>query len=444
MTKRLVYSLLGLFVLLIIRSNAARAESICLISTKSELSAEIAREVLDVLDSAISLPAVDCFVITDVSHTSENTYLVSIAGISGDLQSYSIQDNASWFSVVALQRQLSGDLRGTLKGTDEFERMINNFPLTESAQDEIGGVVTYTEYLETQGYGTAYFPFYNMTSVLYGTLGVHDHGDSGWKAVDFVSWNDAGMAPNAVYASVAGIVTNICRDDTQMGLKIGPFYYLHMVNNPDIEVGYYFGVHDYIAHLVTGNFNDDCGYASQQPGAYHLHFAFAPVNHQLTLESWTLDTQTEIWTYGTITRSKNHLIGPADWGGIFPPPPPEDPAPTPTPGGPGEPTPTPGGPLPPPTPGQGNNGTNFWTFLTNGVKDIGAAIAALFPQHKEGVDLALSISEYANLPIKIVYITGVYNFKWPFIMMGLILILEFARGIYGIYMLVKRAIPVVG
>lgn len=68
----------------------------------------------------------------------------------------------------------------------------------------------------------------------------------------------------------------------------------------------------------------------------------------------------------------------------------------------------------------------------------------MFPEHDAEMGLAASISEYAVLPIKIVYVTGVMNYKLAFVLISFIPFLEILRAIYGVYMLIKRAIPVVG
>jgi len=447
MIKRLVISLALLISLLgvITWKKPASAQGICLTITTSTINGEVVQAVYSALENAPSLPVVDCFAITNVSQLSENRWLVSLSGLQGDLQDWSIQENADWFGMVAIQRHISGDLLSVLDGTDEFTQIIQEFPLDPEVKSALGsgGVVGASEYMEPDTPpGTAFFPFYNGTNAVYGILGIHNHGDNGWIAVDFLSNGGSGMFPNAVYAAQSGIITSVCRDDIgQMGMRIGNFYYTHLNDWDRWKEGMFVTLHMYLGSLKTGNFDGYCGGASQQTNTYHVHMAWPPSGNTLRMENWILNLDTEIWTYGTITRSAGQLIGPADWNGVYPPPPPVDPPddPTPGPGG----TTTPGPPTGPPTPGGGNDGTNFWTFLTNGIRDIAAGIASIFPDH-ESISLAASLSEYVTLPIKIVYITGVMNYRFAFILIAIIPIMEIVRAIYAIYMLIKRAIPVVG
>lgn len=427
--------------------HTVEAQTVCLVSSVSTIDAEVLEAVRTTLESSI-IPASDCFAITNVTSYSENRLMVSIAGINLDgagLQDWNIQDHGDWFSLIALQRYISGELIGALQGTEAFSQMIEDFPLEESIRDYLahGGTTDSGEYLpEEEMEEYASLPFMNGTSAIYGTLGVHAHGDTGWVAVDFVSYPGSGMAPNAAYSCVGGIITNICRDGTQMGLKIGNFYYLHLVNNPNFTEGFFVVDHQNLGSMVTGNFDDDCGGASQLATHWHLHLAFPGSRTELKLENWVLNLSTEIWNYGMVTRSTGQLIGPADWSGLLPPPSPGTP-PGEDPGTPGA-TATPGGPSAPPSPGSGNSSTNFWSFLTSGIRNITAAIASMFPEHDAEMGLAASISEYAVLPIKIVYVTGVMNYKLAFVLISFIPFLEILRAIYGVYMLIKRAIPVVG
>ncbi len=432
--------LITLFILLVLITKPALARTTCLVSSLDSISGEITQSVRNALETATVLPVVDCFAITNVTHLSENTYLVSLTGISDytDLANWNELDNGVWFGVVALQRHISGVLNGTIQGTQEFDEMIQDFPLKQDAKDALeGGGTVGSDYSgePMAPAANAYFPFYNGYTAIYGTLGVHPHGDN-WKAVDFLANGGGGTFPNAIYAAAPGMVTHICRDGTQLGLRIGSFYYLHLNDNASIQEGQYFVLHQYIGSLVKGNFNDDCGGASQQPSYYHLHFAFGNTG-TLRLENWYLDTGTEKWTYGSVTRSPGQLIGPADWNGVFPPPPTEGPPSdeTPTPG----PSPTPGGPVGPPVPGSGNDGTNFWTYITDGLKQIAQAILSIFPTHQD-LALASTIGKYAILAINIVYVSSIMNYAVAFIILAPIPILETIRIAIAIWLWAKRLV----
>jgi hypothetical protein len=366
--------------------------------------------------------------------------LVSIVGLNTpDAANWNFQDNTVWTGLIAMTR-IDGVLTGVIQGDSNFVPTLQDMPIDPDTQTLLsgGGTTETQEVFEIQQVNDVpYFPFAAGTSAVYGIRGVHSHGNL--SAVDFLGYYAEGMMPNAVYAAYPGVVTSICRDDTQMGLRIGPFYYLHLVNNPNIVEGQYFSLHEYIGQLVTGSFDDTCGYAEQQASHYHLHFAFAPSQGGvLFMENWMLSVNTEEWTYinGT-SRSPGQLIGPADWNGVIPEPPPQDPP------EPGEPPPGGDPPITPPSPGANNNGTNFWSFLVGGFRNIVTRIAGFLPQH-QSIDLAVTVSGYAALPIQIIYMTGVMNYTLAFIIVGIIIILETVRFIYSIWMWIKRAIPIIG
>lgn len=442
----LAFILVGLFLAML--PTPGLAGDVCMTAPTVPIPAEWAAVVMDVLNTAPVLPAdVRCFAIINKSAYSDHQALISIAGIIGDPANWNLQDHAIWFSLVALEQAPAGGAwSGAIRGTPRFVELIEQFPITAEAIAALGGDTDTQEFFAPAA-PTAdnYFPFASGTSVIYGINGVHSHGNL--VAVDFVSWEGDGMAPNAVYAAASGYVSNICRDDTQMGLRIGNFYYLHLVNDGAITEGRYYMTHDFVGNMVTGNFNDECGNASQQPGHWHLHFAFAPSSGQLRMEAWTLNTSTGVWTHDSgATRSTGSLIGPADWGGYFPPPPPTPPVP-PTaypPGTTPQVPPISGTPGPPGPNGYGfSNGTNFWSFLTGGIRDLGKAFADQLAGH-EYMSMANTVREYAALPAAVLFYTAVINYRFPFLVVMAIFVMESVRWVYAAYMLIKRAIPFAG
>lgn len=430
------------FLISFLAVRPTQAQQVCFATPSDSVPADVAQATYQALASAAVLPSgVACYAISNVSQLSADEFMVSIVGVDTGVD-WNFIDNAVWTGMAAITRQ-SGALVGVLQNDPAFVETVIEMPIDpetiERLQDDgIGGITDTEEVFDPLApTDTPYFPFASGSSAIYGIRGVHSHGNL--SAVDFLGYYATGIMPNAVYAAHDGAVTSICRDDTQMGLRIGPFYYLHLVNNPSIVEGQYFSVHDYIGALVAGSFDDTCGYAEQQATHYHLHFAFSPdQSGGLYMESWRLDVSTEEWTYvDGSTREAGQLIGPSDWNGVIPEPAPSDPPEEGTP--PGDYT----DPTSPPTPGGNSNGTNFWTFLVGGFRSIVSRIVAILPQH-QSIDLAVTVGAYAALPIQIVYITGVVNYTLAFVIVGLIVVLEFVRFIYSIWMWIKRAIPVVG
>jgi hypothetical protein len=167
-----------------------------------------------------------------------------------------------------------------------------------------------------------YFPWATGSQMMFGTRGVHGggFGITGAVGIDWLSGDDFGglAAPPTVYASTDGTITDVCTDDHSMAIKVEGtaetigYYHLEidsaMTNGTTVTRG------QPIGNLVYGSFNDDCGWAEQQPDHYHLHWVIVPDGNSYQAEGWTLHTGDEEWSRGSTT------VGPSQWlqgGGGF-------------------------------------------------------------------------------------------------------------------------------
>jgi len=117
---------------------------VCMMYSTLPVDGTIAQTVLAVLRNAPALPAdVDCFTISNVSEISSGKYLVSVAGLQlDDLQTWTIQDNAVWFGMIAVKQDLLGNVYGAMRGDPAWEEIIESYPLDSRVRDELsGGVV---------------------------------------------------------------------------------------------------------------------------------------------------------------------------------------------------------------------------------------------------------------------------------------------------------------
>ncbi len=144
----------------------------------------------------------------------------------------------------------------------------------------------------------------------FGPRGVHDLGFGlpGWLAVDWVSSGKDGEAPNLVYAAQAGEVSYVCRDQTQISIRVGNLFYAHLVDN-GIQVGDHFDQGELIGSMVPGTFSDYCGWAAQPDGMYHLHWGFPG---SIMADGWWLQTDTGYWVQGRQTVGVGQGMA-SDW-----------------------------------------------------------------------------------------------------------------------------------
>jgi hypothetical protein len=151
------------------------------------------------------------------------------------------------------------------------------------------------------------FPWDNYYNMQYGSYGVHNNGFGGivpgWKAVDFFSDGNtaANHAPNRLLASLSGSISYVCKDDHSVAIKIGNFFYSHLLDNGNLNTGQSFVQGDLLGQLRSGNFNDRCGYASQADNAFHVHWGFPDLG-TLEVAGWVLDISTGTWTKAGQTK----------------------------------------------------------------------------------------------------------------------------------------------
>jgi len=162
------------------------------------------------------------------------------------------------------------------------------------------------------GGSNIYLPFQAGKKMMYGVRGIHgsgDYGTSGMLAVDLVGSDNLGadIAPPNVYASANGLIDYVCTDGTSVTIKAydatttNEFVYAHLVDNANLEIGYQLIRGQNFASLTYGSFNDTCGWASQSPESYHLHWMFEPADDFYQVEGYTIDTILGEWYRGADT-----------------------------------------------------------------------------------------------------------------------------------------------
>jgi hypothetical protein len=161
-------------------------------------------------------------------------------------------------------------------------------------------------------------PWRSGTTAWYGPLGVHECGFqlADWKAVDLFP------AENQVYAVESGNVNYLCRDGTQVSMRVGSIMYVHLQDNGQ-QVGDHYEQGQAMGGMVSGTFQAACGHAEQQPDHYHLHMCFLPQNNRFYADGYELDTISGGWTKdgqtvnpsGTLTAAWNDAVDPPVIGG---------------------------------------------------------------------------------------------------------------------------------
>lgn len=127
------------------------------------------------------------------------------------------------------------------------------------------------------------FPWRTGYKMQYGVLGVHSGAAMipGSSAVDFVSGDSMGAdaAPATVIAAADGVITSVCSDGTSMAIRVDggavPIAYFHLESGQSFSEGQTITKGQVIGVLKRGTFSGtNCGWASQQPDQFHLHFVF--------------------------------------------------------------------------------------------------------------------------------------------------------------------------
>lgn len=389
--------------------------------------------VLDAIIADNPEPAAELFAITDV-YTIGDYSMISLAGLDVD----DPEDPAGWnvydaiWLGTALARE-NGDSTYTvgIQGSSTYSTLLGESTFDDPTTGAEGG---------GEGGGWLWFPWRIGTLSNYGMLGVHDASSAlpGWKAVDFVGGSTYGdnSMPNMIYGVRTEPIKWICRDGTQLGLATENFYYLHLEPNSSIQTGSMIYQGQPIGSLITGSHNTDCGYTSQQPTSFHLHFGFRPAGNYYKIENWILNLTSEDWVNGDgVVSPRQNLL--AEWPSHSGPVPTQ--GPTPTPGGP---TPT-VGVAPPPPPAYG--GDSLWDPVVYGLHDMAELTASRFPEH-ERAGMGAQITSGAEIALKVAFVMLSSNFDLSISMVvfGLIASSEVVRIIYAIYLGIKKLIPMIG
>lgn len=362
---------------------------ITLLASTIKVDPPIERQVERLLAVDAPIRSVFVYAITDLVDKN-GYYYVSVAGLPIGSTKMFLGD-ALWLGSVQLAKMpgLPGFVT-ELMASQQTEKTIQ-------VKQTIGG-----------GAGNI-LPFRSGTQAQYGMSAVHNCGFSlnGWKAVDFFPSEDM------VYSSMAGEVNYVCRDTTQVALRIGDNLYTHLVDN-GAQVGDQYTQGQAISGMVPGTFTNSCGVADQGESQYHVHFCFQPdPTGFFHADGYALNTATGTWTKG---QDQVNPLGylTADWqdATIIP------------------------GPA---------AGANVWDSTVNGVTSMVNHTADALPQH---VDLKMADTVLGNVgpAFDLMYTVILANFDLtiPLWVIGIITTLELVRIAYAGWMWVKRAIPIIG
>lgn len=156
-------------------------------------------------------------------------------------------------------------------------------------------------------------PFYRGSQATYGSKGVHEcgFGLAGWKAVDLLPQQ------NQIYAVTGGEISSICRDSHQVSYRIGDNFYAHVRDTGQAN-GDQYAQGQALGEMVTGTYNDTCGYTQQGPSVYHVHFCFVPSGGSYQIDGYTLNTTTGIWSKGGDTVATGGALT-STWEGVTTP-----------------------------------------------------------------------------------------------------------------------------
>jgi hypothetical protein len=248
------------------------------------------------------------FAVTDVQAVDSDLFVsvVGLSGLSGG--NWNIDDNGVWFGLVLLVPGANAKWDGAVEGTADFSRYITAIPdtsLAPAAKRNLNNLDrTVAPAVPSGGY---LFPWQPGTQMYYGDFGIHDNGfGTGFKAVDFLSDGNvsAGHSPNSLRASAGGSVSYKCTPPAGQftaAIRIGDLMYTHLLNSSSLYIGRTFVVSEEIGKLQTGSFNESCGYATQDPGWFHVHWGF-PNTGSFDAGGWTLSFADQAWRRGAEVR----------------------------------------------------------------------------------------------------------------------------------------------
>lgn len=353
----------------------------------------VQNRVMDLLTPAAPARGVFVYAITDVAQRN-GYYYVSVSGQPIGSTAMHLQ-NSIWLGSIQLV-----DVAG-LPGLVVDLQPSQPVDSTNLVKSEIN---------TGSGGSGAILPFRNGTTAQYGISGVHDCGFSlnGWKAVDFFP------SENMVYSSLAGEINYVCRDSTQVALRIGDNLYTHLADTGQLA-GDRYTQGQPISGMVPGTFDDTCGVADQNPGTYHVHFCFQPTAHGtiFNADGYTLNVLTEDWTKGADTISPLGYLT-ADWAnaGVVV--------------------------------RQSGSG-NIWDSTVGGVNSMVNNTINILPAHID-MGMGSKVLGSAGPAFDLMYTVVLANFNLtvPLWVLGIIVVLETVRIAYAGWMWVKKAIPIIG
>ncbi len=391
--------LLTLLVWFLIRQTAQTVSAeplhVTLLPATVPVTETIQTRVAQLLENEAPRLGVFKFAITDVGY-KEKYWTVSVAGLALTTEGKWHLEDALWLGTVMI-----ADTPG-----------LPGIVTDVSPSADAAAAATAPE--NGRGGSQNILPWRSGTTAIYGTLGVHDCGFSltGWKAVDLFP------TENQVFATQGGEVSYVCRDSTQVAVRIGDNLYDHLVDTGQ-KIGDQYAQGGPLGSLVPGTFDDTCGYASQQPTSAHVHFCFIPnpTSGSWAADGYALSIYNNNWVKGDETVEPMGTLT-ADWAnaGVVPP-----------------------GPA---------IGANMWDSWTGGMVSMADHFLPVLPSHT-AMGLAERVVSIAAIPLKILYITVLSNFDmtvaiWCF---GIFIGLESVRLILaGILLLknLKQLIPIIG
>lgn len=267
------------------------------------------------------LPSSQFFAVTSIQEY-ENWLFVSTVGLDIlDPKDEWTVEKANWLGLILVETTDGEPINSAVEGTDDFSDLIEQIP--DSLLDTNTKIDLDPKKRNLSMEATYIFPWESGKYMQYGISGVHNNGWASlvgdWKAVDFLSDGNtsSGHAPNKLLASAAGTISWVCKDSYAVDIRIGNLMYSHLLDNSNLAVGNSFAQGGYLGQMRAGTFSGNCGSASQQTYNFHVHYGF-PNASTFSIENWTLNLSTQVWSNGSTTCSKGNYCLQA---GTTPPPP---------------------------------------------------------------------------------------------------------------------------
>lgn len=289
-------------------TNFIPAGELTLIPGTVTVSKDIEDAIILTLKNADSVlaPEIRYFAVTDVYKDGKWEFISIIGLVEFDENVGWFLEDGAWFGVVLLTNDGQENWYGAMDGTSEFSTLLQEIPNNILGEKEKRNIDSLSQ-STTDSFSTYIFPWQVGTKMFYGSAGIHENGFSGvvsgWKAVDMLSDGDtaAGHAPNRLLASETATINYVCNDGTSVAVRMGNFFYTHLVYNTNLYYGKTFNQGDEMGQMKSGTFSENCGYANQGSNWFHVHWGFP--NSDLPVGDWTLSMTTQNWTNGSTTIS---------------------------------------------------------------------------------------------------------------------------------------------